>query len=166
MQNVMGCPDVVNFYYLLKGSQDILPEDAVCTSGGAAMHMHSNSKIVLSHLRFGNALTQISVVRKRFLCPSYGASHMQHIPCCSEHHRITKELEAYACDLLSFGTYTNKQVAELCGLHQHTIKAIDKRRLESLYVNDGKLIKPTHYARFLGIDEFKLHDGINMRPIS
>ena len=140
--------------YLLKGSQDILPEDAVCTSCGAAMHVHSNREIVLSRLRFGNALTQISVVRKRFLCPSCGASHMQHIPYCSEHHRITKELEAYACDLLSFGTYTNKQVAELCGLHQHTIKAIDQRRLESLYVKDGKLIKPTHYDRFFEIDEF------------
>ena len=55
---------------------------------------------------------------------------MQHIPYCSDHHRITKELEAYVCDLLALGTYTNKQVAELCGLHQHTVKAIDKRRLE------------------------------------
>ena len=84
---------------------------------------------------------------------------MQHIPYCSDHHRITKELEAYVCDLLALGTYTNKQVAELCGLHQHTVKAIDKRRLESLYVKDGKLVKPKRYARFLGIDEFKLHDG-------
>ncbi|MDD6924378.1 MAG: transposase [Veillonellaceae bacterium] len=84
---------------------------------------------------------------------------MQHVSYCSDHHRITKELEAYVCDLLALGTYTNKQVAELCGLHQHTVKAIDKRRLESLYVKDGKLVKPKHYARFLGIDEFKLHDG-------
>ena len=145
--------------YLMRGSQDILPEDAVCASCGAAMHVHSNREIVLSHLRFGKALTQISVTRKRFFCPSCGASHMQHIPYCSDHHRITKELEAYVCDLLALGTYTNKQVAELCGLHQHTVKAIDKRRLESLYVKDGKLVKPKHYARFLGIDEFKLHDG-------
>ena len=91
---------------------------------------------------------------------------MQHISYCSDHHRITKELKAYVCDLLALGTYTNKQVAELCGLHQHTVKAIDKRRLESLYVKDEKLVKPKHYARFLGIDEFKLHDGTNMRRIS
>ncbi len=44
-------------------------------------------------------------------------------------------------------------------MHPHTVKAIDKHRLESLYVKDGKLLKPKHYARFLGIDEFKLHDG-------
>ena len=56
--------------YLMRGSQDILPEDAVCASCGAAMHVHSNREIVLSHLRFGKALTQISVTRKRFFCPS------------------------------------------------------------------------------------------------
>ena len=64
--------------YLMRGSQDILPEDAVCASCGAAMHVHSNREIVLSHLRFGNALTQIYVTRKRFFCPSCGASHMQY----------------------------------------------------------------------------------------
>ena len=72
---------------------------------------------------------------------------------------VMSRLQPYVCDLLALGTYTNKQVAELCGLHQHTVKAIDKRRLESLYVKGGKLVKPKHYARFLGIDEFKLHDG-------
>ncbi|MGN0893862.1 MAG: transposase [Succinivibrio sp.] len=43
-------------------------------------------------------------------------------------------------------------------------KGYDKARLERLYVTvdkDGKktLIKPEQQARFLGIDEFKLHDG-------
>ena len=34
--------------YLMRGSQDILPEDAVCASCGAAMHVHSNREIVLN----------------------------------------------------------------------------------------------------------------------
>ena len=39
------------------------------------------------------------------------------------------------------------------------MKAIDKRRLEELYVEDGRLRRPEEQARFLGIDEFKLHNG-------
>ena len=44
------------------------------------------------------------------------------------------------------------------------VKDIDKARLEALYVTVDKighraLIKPETQARYLGIDEFKLHDG-------
>lgn len=59
---------------------------------------------------------------------------------------------------------TLKEVAHITGLHKCVVKDIDKARLEGLYVTvdkDGKktLIKPEQQARFIGIDEFKLHDG-------
>ena len=59
---------------------------------------------------------------------------------------------------------TLKEVAHITGLHKCVVKDIDKARLEDLYVTidkDGKktLIKPEQQARFIGIDEFKLHDG-------
>ena len=57
------------------------------------------------------------------------------------------------------GTYTNKQVAEITGLGKNTVKDIDKVRLEELYTINGKLIKPERQAKYLGIDEFKLHNG-------
>ena len=73
---------------------------------------------------------------------------------------ITEELYQYTRDLLVSGVYTNKEVAELTGLGKYTVKDIDKERLQELYTtNDGKLIKPEKSARFLGIDEFKLHNG-------
>ena len=59
---------------------------------------------------------------------------------------------------------TLKEAAHITGLHKCVVKDIDKARLEGLYVTidkDGKknLIKPEHQARFIGIDEFNLHDG-------
>jgi len=63
--------------------------------------------------------------------------------------------------LLASGTYTNKQVAEITGLGKNTVKAIDKKRLQNLYTTDNgsKLIKPERQSKYLGIDEFKLHNG-------
>ncbi|AMC94605.1 transposase [Erysipelothrix larvae] len=58
------------------------------------------------------------------------------------------------------GTYTLKQVAEITGLGKNTVKAIDLKRLKELYTIDGEVLKkPEDYTRYLGIDEFKLHDG-------
>ncbi|MGV8111277.1 ISL3 family transposase, partial [Methanospirillum sp.] len=61
--------------------------------------------------------------------------------------------------LLAYG-FTNKQVAYITGLGRNTVKDIDLERLEEKYTVDGeRLIQPERQARFLGIDEFKLHDG-------
>lgn len=51
----------------------------------------------------------------------------------------------------------------MAGLGQHTVKDIDKARLERLYTvqtEDGKALKkPEKQAKYLAIDEFKLHNG-------
>ena len=45
-------------------------------------------------------------------------------------------------------------------LDENTVKSVDKKRLQELYTVDGeKLIKPKQQAKYLGIDEFKLHNG-------
>ena len=73
---------------------------------------------------------------------------------------ITEALYQYTRDLLALQTYTNKQVAEITGLGKNVVKEIDKARLQEKYTIDGKkLIKPERQAKYLGIDEFKLHDG-------
>lgn len=85
---------------------------------------------------------------------------MQAIPFHAKGHRITIQLYNYTRELLSKGIYTIKQVADITGLGKNTVKAIDKKRLEELYTIDGKaLIRPEQPARYLGIDEFKLHGG-------
>lgn len=76
---------------------------------------------------------------------------------------MTEPLREYAETLLAYGM-TLKEVAHIITvLHKNAVKAIDKARLESLYVTvDEKgrrvFIKPETQARYLGIDEFKLHD--------
>ena len=58
-------------------------------------------------------------------------------------------------------SFTLKQASQITGLNPKTIKEIDKKRLQSIYTTDDgkKLIKPEKQAKYLGIDEFKLHNG-------
>lgn len=51
-------------------------------------------------------------------------------------------------------------MSEITGLGKNVVKAIDEDRLREKYIGeDGRLIKPEKQTKFLGIDEFKLHDG-------
>ena len=92
-------------------------------------------------------------------CQHCHATRNQLIPFKAKEHFITTELESYAGKLLAFGL-TNKEVSEITGLNKNIIKAIDLTRLKDLYTIDGEtLIAPEEQARFLGVDEFKLHNG-------
>ena len=85
---------------------------------------------------------------------------MQHLPFKADNHKITKDLENYISDLLASNCYTIVEIADLTKVSRHIIKDIDFKRLRGLYTVDGKtLIKPERQARFIAIDEFKLHDG-------
>ena len=135
--------------FCMNGMLDV-PEERSC---------HQRFQKTLKHLPVGNGISCIKFEHVQYLCPDCGHTHMQEIPFQSEHHRITKELEEYIRFLLGRHTFTNKEISELSGVGQNIVKAIDKRRLEELYVEDGKLRRPDEQARFLGIDEFKLHNG-------
>ena len=125
------------------------------------MHVNaSNRGKKLRHLNIGGNFTDISFDHHQMRCSSCEATQMQEIPFMANGHRITIQLEQYVKDLLARGVYTLKQVSELTGLGQNTVKDIDVARLKAKYTIDGKeLRKPENYARILGIDEFKLHDG-------
>ena len=72
---------------------------------------------------------------------------------------MTGQLYQYVRDLLALNTFTNKQISEITGLGKNVVKKIDLQRLKDRYTLDGKLVRPEHEARFLGIDEFLLHKG-------
>ncbi|WP_268651820.1 transposase, partial [Lactobacillus delbrueckii] len=81
------------------------------------------------------------------------------IPFKADGYRITKPLKEYTEKLLSYGL-TLKAVAWLTGLDKMTVKSIHKSLLLSKFTTNGKiLIKPERQAKYLAIDEFKLHDG-------
>lgn len=145
--------------FCFEGTLDTFEEDRVC-SCGAKMHINDHPEITLRHLPFGSSLSCVHFERNRYVCPRCGKTKLQPICFKAPGHMITAELYQYVCDLLATNTYNNKEVAELTGLGQNTVKTVDRGRLRGLYrTKDGSLIKPEKPAKFLGIDEFKLHNG-------
>jgi len=145
--------------YLLHGVLSRDEADGICPHCNRRMHIHNEYEVNLKHLCFGKRLSTLRFSKLRYFCPSCGYTQMQSVPFQAQGHRITCELYQYAKDLLAYG-FTNKEVAELTGLGKNTVKDIDLQRLKEKYTIDGeKLIKPERQARFIGIDEFKLHNG-------
>lgn len=149
-----------NMYYI-NGVLGITDNDYICDNCGIKMHINNNFHTVLKHLPVGPNLSCVCFNKLQLYCDNCGHSKMQNIPFKCKNHRITNELYTYTCDLLESG-YTNKQVSQLTGLCKNVVKDIDLERLKNKYTvnGDGKeLIKPEKYAKYLGIDEFKLHNG-------
>lgn len=147
--------------YSIQGELVISEDECICEKCNGKMHINNHFNVKLKHLCIGNCLSCIKFQKKQYYCPNCHISKMQDIPFKVKNHQISCELYNYTCDLLSHG-YTNKQVSELTGLGKNVVKDIDKERLIKLYTIDGEgkeLIKPEKQARFLGIDEFKLHNG-------
>lgn len=142
---------------------DILWDDHWCEKCGTKMEIHQRLHTRLTHLPFGPYLTFIMVDRVQLRCACCGKTWAPEIPFRSKHHRITTQLETFVEDLLEHGDM-NKKVALLCGIHQHTVKSVDKDRLQRHYTEitaNGQRVfkKPDRQARYLGIDEIKAHDG-------
>lgn len=145
--------------YLLHGELRASTDDSLCPQCGGSMHIHDRCEVNLRHLCFGDKLSCLRFTKLRYYCPRCGHSHMQGVPFQAKGHRISCELLTFTRDLLAYG-FTNKQVAYITGLGRNTVKDIDLERLKEKYTVDGeRLIQPERQARFLGIDEFKLHDG-------
>jgi len=131
----------------------------LCTVCGSKMHIHDTYQVNLRHLSLGKRFSAIRFDKNRYRCPVCQYNRMQTVPFQADGHRITQELLTYTKDLLTYG-FTNKQVCEITGLGKNTVKEIDLIRLKDKYtINGNILIKPEVQARYLGIDEFKLHNG-------
>jgi transposase len=132
---------------------------ATCGNCGETMHVHDYQKATLLHLPFGLSIINIIVTKARRRCPKCGRIQAQEIEFKAPNHNITTQLYNYTCDLLAYGL-TNKAISELTGLCKNTVKKIDKKRLLKMYTFDGRTLnKPEKQSRFLGIDEFKLHNN-------
>jgi transposase len=125
------------------------------------MHINSKHNTHLTHLNFGRNLTTVCVPVMQLRCPVCSKTKCQNIPFKAEDHMITKSLLVYINELLSTGVYSNKEIAKNVGLSENTIKKIDLKRLQNKLTTDNgtKLKQPEKQAKYLGIDEFKLHIG-------
>lgn len=148
-----------NEMYLLHGELKKDKGPCTCPHCNCKMHIHNKYEVNLKHLSFGSRRSSLRFSKDRYICPLCGYTQMQNVPFQAEGHRITNELYQYTRELLAYG-HILKDVAKLTGLGKNTVKDIDMQRLKEKYTIDGKkLIKPEIQAKFLGIDEFKLHNG-------
>lgn len=117
--------------------------------------------INLLHIPFGGQYTKVGVHRVRVRCPKCGRTFIARIPFQARGHRITTALKAFCEDLLHYG-YTLKQVHLNTGVSMAAVKDIHMEMLRRKYTVNGEgkeLNKPEQQARYLGIDEFLLHEG-------
>lgn len=147
--------------WCIKGELDSLDESRICPCCGMVMNHNGSYLTPLRHLPFGDTPTCLGVIRERYRCDKTGgcgASTSDPIPFKAEDHRITVELEKYIRLLQAMG-FTQVEIAGITAVGRNIIKDIDKKRLEELYTEDGKLRKPPEYTDAIGIDEFLLHSG-------
>ncbi|MFR0614687.1 hypothetical protein ACLUXJ_10070, partial [Lactobacillus porci] len=137
-------------------------EPGFCPDCSAKLVKNGTLVTTLKHVPLGIEHTKIKVSYAHFRCLNTDCkfnTRSQPISFKADGYRITKALKECTEHLLSDG-YTLKQVAALTGLDKMTVKSIHKELLLSKFTTDGKtLIKPERQARYLAIDEFKLHDG-------
>ena len=94
----------------------------------------------------------LDVPIRRMDCHHCGARVVEHIAWLDRRSRITHRVRAWVEALAQLLPIAH--VAQLTGLHWHTIKAIDHRRLERLH---GEFVAGD--VRRLVMDEFALHKG-------
>lgn len=144
------------------GELKVSYEKTFCPKCRRKMSCHDHPEITLDHIPFGSYPTSITVKQTRFFCRKCSKSHYQEIPFKAHNHRMTKDLYGHIIRLLAMGSLTLKSIAKLCSISENTVKALDEKRLTAIYTVDGlgkELLKPRKQSRYLGIDEFLLHEG-------
>lgn len=144
--------------FLIDG--ELESQEQICPICGEKMHIHDTYDAALNHLPYGTTLSVVRFSKHRYYCPKCKATQMEEVGFQAANHRITEPLLYFTEDLLRQGL-TLKKVSQITGLGKNVVKAIDKRRLESLYCKPGSTEwkAPNETPKVIGVDEFKLHDG-------
>lgn len=150
---------LINNCYNFNGSVPLTDSDRICPKCNSLMHINNKRLLKLHNITFGGAKSIVTFYKHQLFCPNCQHTQMQKIKFEDEHHHITIKLKNYIIDLLNAGGLTLKKIAEFTGVNKNIIKAIDKDRLLNKYTNNGKKLITPAPAEFLGIDEFKLHNG-------
>ena len=139
----------------------------VCPCCGAVLHKHGKRTVRINDVPHGNTRTALLVERDRYICSSETCRYTvtPELPFAMENHKVTLTLEAYIRSMLSRGMIA-KEISMNTGVSPHIVTEIDKARLSEIYLDeDGKLKRPEKYARYLGVDEFLLHEGYHFATI-
>ena len=145
--------------YILRGKLDQL-DHPVCSCCGRRMYKNQTYHTKIKHIPFQACQTIIECDKYQWRCNLCGKTITPDVAFKADDSMITKELEQLIIRYLSMDEFTLTDTAIITGVNINTIKKIDLKRLKGLYADEnGKLKKPAAYARYLAIDEFKLHNG-------
>ncbi len=119
--------------------------------GEACERVHDVARRVIRDLPILDAVTWLSVPRRRVACPRCGP-RLERLAWLDRHARVTRRLAASVVRLCA--VLPVKQVAAFFGLHWETVKTLDKaalsQRLDPVDLNDVEV---------LAMDEFAIQRG-------
>ena len=151
-----------NRAYILSGKLD-QPDHPVCPCCGRKMHKNQIFHVKIKHIPFQACQTIIEVDKYQWRCSVCGKTITQDVAFKADGAMITKELEQLIIRYLSMNEFNLTDVSIITGVNINTVKKIDLERLKGLYAEEVKgelkIKKPATYSKYLGIDEFKLHNG-------
>jgi len=166
-ETILGSTRTGGIAYILRGELASSKEPHIYSHCQTRMYINQSRDTELKDIPHGNTMCVVAFKRHQYICPSCGHTEVPEIPFKAKGHRVTLPMLNFAHGLLEMGL-TNSEVCYLTGLNKNTVKDIDLKHLQALFTTvesdesgDEKrvLMKPEKQAKFLGIDEFKLHDG-------
>lgn len=149
-QEVIELETLVQSVVTLAPMEGALPFCSVCGDDGGRLHMYGTRRV--RDLNLGHARVDLVVPNRKLRCANCRTIRTEGHSFLDPYRRHTLRFERAVADLCRH--LPIKQVAAHFGLSWHTVKEIDKRRLErevgtSCY--DG--------LRRLAVDEFAVHKG-------
>lgn len=124
-----------------------------CTNcSGRHIVSKGNRKIKLKHVANPGIRINLEVEYTRWKCKDCGKSFKKAIPFQKGRTRITRYMFSTIRNFLTSGI-TLKQCSAITGVNRNLVKKIDKNRIKE----QAKDMKPTHYSKFICVDEFSLH---------
>lgn len=131
-----------------------LEEEAPVCSCGCKMHIRETRTIVLKHIGFHGLRIDVAVSYNLYRCPHCKRNARNPIPFKAEGHNATKFFIRDLIGLLRFGV-TIKDASKIKSVCKNIVRKVDKEWLKGMY----KDMLPEKPPRFIGIDEFSLHDN-------
>lgn len=120
--------------------------------GGRCRQVHETTMRRVRDLPWFQYRVVLHVPRRRVWCPACNGPRLEELDWLGRYQRVTNRFAEAIEHLLQSATV--QAVASFFGLGWHTVKSIDKSRLQA------RLVEPDWSAiRYLAMDEFALHKG-------
>lgn len=120
--------------------------------GREATRIHEQQERVVRDLPLFDAHTYLRIESCRVWCEHCGGPKRLRIDWVDEQQRVTRRLAESILQLCSHVAISH--IARFFGVHWHTVKRLDKRRLQARFST-----LDFSDVRVIGVDEFALHKG-------